>query len=52
MDSVLVYAGAAAIVVVAFALLWWLDARRSRRQAHDPERLDVDNENRPKRRRR
>ena len=51
-DSVLVYVGVAVVVLVVFALVWWIDARRAKRQANDPERLEVDNEQRPHRRRR
>ncbi|MGN0063972.1 MAG: hypothetical protein ACI379_06995 [Nocardioides sp.] len=42
MDNVIVYVAVAAVVLAVFVGLWWLDARRSQRQAHDPERLDVD----------
>jgi hypothetical protein len=44
MESTAIYVVGAAVLVAFFVLLWWWDARRARRQANDPERLDVDNE--------
>lgn len=30
---------AVALLGLVFAIVWWIDARRSRREAGDPERL-------------
>ncbi len=39
-----------ALVVAIFAVVWWLDARRSDRQADDPERLEQDPDAKARRR--
>lgn len=51
MDTVLIYLIPVVALAGLFFLLWWLDARRSEKVAHDPDRQDVTPDNDPKGRR-
>lgn len=52
METVLIYLIPVVALAALFFLLWWLDARRSEKVAHDPERTDVNpHSTRPARRR-
>lgn len=42
METVLIYLIPVVALAALFFLLWWLDARRSEKVEHDPERQDVD----------
>lgn len=39
MTELIPFIVAVALLGLAFAIVWWVDARRSRREAADPERL-------------
>lgn len=41
METVLIYLIPVVALAALFFLLWWLDARRSEKVEHDPERQDV-----------
>lgn len=41
MNTVLIYLIPVVALAALFFLIWWLDARRSEKVAHDPERQDV-----------
>lgn len=45
MESVLIYLIPVVALAALFFLLWWLDARRSEKVAHDPERTDAQPDN-------
>ncbi|MBE7324301.1 hypothetical protein IEQ44_06520 [Nocardioides sp. Y6] len=51
MDTVLIYLIPVVALAGLFFLLWWLDARRSEKVAHDPDRQDVTPDSDPKGRR-
>lgn len=52
METVLIYLIPVVALAALFFLLWWLDARRSEKVEHDPERHDVapDDDHRDRRR--
>lgn len=42
METVLIYLIPVVALAALFFLLWWLDARRSEKVEHDPQRKNVD----------